>query len=82
MDRGNEDVKLFSHGGGRRRRRKVCMLYSSPLSLRTNSWLWLKEVEAARAEDRCKVRTGRNPLSSIYIGTRGLTEAWDKPPRF
>jgi hypothetical protein len=58
----------------------VCGLFSSPLSLHTNSWLWLREVEAARAEDRCKVRTGRDPLSSVYIGISEPTEAWAEPP--
>jgi hypothetical protein len=43
-------------------------LISSPLSLHTNSWLWLREMEVARAEGRCKVRTRRDPLSSVYVG--------------
>lgn len=53
----------------------MCRLFSSPLSLDTNSWLWLREMEVASVEDICKVRKGRDPLSSIYIGIDGPTEA-------
>jgi hypothetical protein len=50
------------------------------MSLHTNSWLHPKEVEAARAQGKCKIITGMDPLPHIYIGISGPTEVRANPP--